>query len=859
MIAILCAAIAASPTATTLIEATVSDDLSRVAVTVTQTLTSSAGDVPIVLAAERYRHIPDDLLPSAEVELFNGSFDAGGFDDLEITIDGRRCEPRIETRPEGEAIAWCDGPARLVEIEASLDVPDRYGPFSRHASQLTLGGGWYPYVARPDAPAPAGAVDVKVSVPAERGAVIADKWFPPEPAGPRRTLAAHFDLMRIVPLVVTTKTTDVRPIAGGRALLISKRARLVDDLHLERLLSNLDEGLTEALDFAVLVDGTEAMLATAPVLIVEAPLRHDLARATNGHVLLSDHAFRLTPLDRFLRFHRFPIVREVFATMLMRANPSSDPLSIAGADAVAAWLVDRYAKEGYGEAEDVFDVLSLVSFIPAVDSMLYAPQFPFVGAFFRLIRETDPLRANLVDYPSTYPRGKLLYEKLIDRVGEKDTTIAMEAIAQGTDVTAALRVALCDDTDEFMTTWLGPYPAVQYRIADYGENDGRAFVTFERTGDAIAEPVEIAFVDDDGNRRIVKSEASRDELRTVTATLAAPLDEVILDPRGRLAEAPSVEVPSPKFDNRSDPRWRFLLNNFNLLFSPTAGTIDTALDVGYSRVRDVRWRFATRASYAPEAVSLSSRATYYFGAPLTPDRLSQWLGVVGAGEYLRPEFAGETRDALAASAALYYGWDTRRTVWAPEAGEAVRASIAYGRIFGELEDEDVTPNSVSVSVRGLKAWRFDAAHQVSVRGSLGTFLTGTPRRQLLYSLGGRRNVRGYRIDDTLGRFRGLVSGEWLHPILSDMDDNFLEMNWVTKLDGAIYADIAVIGDDPEDAFTQAPKADVGYGFRIYIDYFGVRPGVMAIDIAFPLVDGEGRFTLGPPAVYVDFAQSFLVF
>ncbi|CAN0558558.1 unnamed protein product, partial [Laminaria digitata] len=294
-------------------------------------------------------------------------------------------------------------------------------------------------------------------------------------------------------------------------------------------------------------------------------------------------------------------------------------------------------------------------------------------------------------------------------------------------------------------------------------------------------------------------------------------------------------------------RWRVLLNSFNVLYSPSANNLDTALDIGFSRVRDVRWRFAARASYAPEAVSLSGRATYRFGQAVTPDSLNQWVGMVLGGEYLRPQFAGTLDSAFALSGSVYYGYDDRRTAWAPEAGTGLRASLSASRVFGQpAEDSGVSQQAINLTLRGLRSWRLHARHQLSLRASFGAYLYGTPRVQLRYALGGRRNVRGYVVDDEVGRIRGIASAEWVHSWVPDMNLNAAWLVWVTGLDGALFADVAVIGDDLRDLGRTAPRADVGYGVRIYIDYFGVRPGVMAIDVALPLVDTQGRWSVGPP-------------
>ena len=548
------------------------------------------------------------------------------------------------------------------------------------------------------------------------------------------------------------------------------------------------------------------------------------------------------------------------------------------ADAVGAFLRDRFIHRDSGYAEDLFDVLSFWSFVPAVDSILYAPQTAFTGAYFRLADESDPFRINLVDPPSIWARGRIVYEKLKDRVGGHAAADAMGAVAAGGSIRDAVADSLggrAKEVDGFLSTWLGPYPKMQYALQGWSSEAAsgptcapapschRVVVEVRRTGEAAVEPVQVRLTDDDDNARLVWSETSSAALRTITATLAAPLDLVELDPWGRVAETPTVDVPSPKFDNRSRAKWRVLLNSFNFLASPTAGTLDTSLDIGFSRVRDVNWRFGVTAAFGPDAVTVAGRTLRRFGAAVTPDRLAQWVGVSVSGDWLRSGFGDETQSNYAAGASLFYGYDDRQTVWAPEPGTGFRAVVGYNRVFGSLAaldpDVEVTRDSVFTTVRALRSWRVEGRHQFSVRGSLGAFAFGRPQSQLLYFLGGRDAVRGYRVDEEVGRFRGITSAEWVHTLLGDVPTNAAELVWTTRLDGAFYADLAAIGDDLSGPFNRRLRADVGYGFRIYLDYFGVRPGVMAVDIAVPLLDDQGRFKVGPPAVYIDFAQSFLTF
>ena len=825
-------------------------------------LPSSARDaITIVLPADRYR-IMRELGPSEEREHFPKIFDDGGFTGVSIAIQGARCVPAERVLEDGARLLSCPGRFAAgepieVEIEATLETPERYGPMGRIGRQLTLGGGWFPVIAR-EGEAPAkGRRKLTLTIPTSMGAVIGRRYFPPIPTYGARTLERSEEDAFSLPLVVLPEFVTSRSIGGGRIVFVRKPPATDPE---RRRAKEVEGALADALRF--LAEERRALPEPEePLVVVEAPLRHDLAHATEGPVLLSDRAFRVFPVDRFYAFHRYPILREVFTALLLRRR-FAEPEHVT-ADAAGAWLLDRYVASRVGRAEDVFDVLSLWSFIPAVDSMLYAPQLPFVGAYFRLIKEEDPERPNLIDFPDPKPRGKVIYEKLLDRLGRAETDRLFEEVLVSS-LAPPIEKRLGSETEEFLATWLGPYPAVQYLLGPFssrscGERCWQAEITVERTGAAIAEPVQLLLEDDDGEERVIVAPATKAPKRTVTATLAAPLDQVTLDPQGRLAEAPSEDVPSPKLDNVSSPSWRVLLNNFNVLLAASAGQFDTAIDLGFSRVRDVHWSFAVNAGVNPAAVSLSGRATRYFGSPITPDNLSQWIGLTVAGDYLRSDFTDVAESGFALSGTLYYGYDNRRTVWAPEAGTGVRLAVDYSHVFGDSGDPLATDDALSVTARFLQSFRIAYAHQISLRASVGAYLYGRPREQLLYSLGGRRNVRGYDVGESQGRMRGIASAEWVHPLVSNENADFLEIAWLTGIDGALFADAAVIGDDLSDVTDGPVLADVGYGLRFTIDYVGARPGIMAIDLAIPLVDLDGRVSIGAPAIYIDFAQSFLLF
>jgi hypothetical protein len=446
------------------------------------------------------------------------------------------------------------------------------------------------------------------------------------------------------------------------------------------------------------------------------------------------------------------------------------------------------------------------------------------------------------------------------------------AVLKGAPLEAAIARELGGESEAraFLGQWLRPYPKVQYALAAYSSKPwscgGRACflagVEIARTGEAVKEPVEVLLRDDDGNERRVWSAVTDAPMRTVTATLASPLAYVEIDPDERIYETPTGEIPSPRYDNRSSSSWKFLINNWNISLAATAGTIDTALDIGLLHVYDVHWAYAIRASYDPAVIALEGRASYGFGDRVNPAALDQRIGLIAAGEYLRPSFGGTRESALGIATALYYAFDTRQTVWVPEGGQGVRVTLEYNHTFGQLteiaggQERALSQDSMALTLRAFQAWRLGAAHTIAIRGTAGSYLFGEPRSQLLYALGGRANVRGYNIDARLGKARGIAGAEWIHTLIPELDENAFNFAWASGLDGTLFADLAVVADDLKSIRSAPPSADVGYGLRIFLDYFGVQPGIMAVDVAFPLYDVRGNAGLGPPAVYIDFTQSF---
>jgi hypothetical protein len=854
------------------IRAEVSDDCSVVTVSsqsVVPPVAADAGGLALFLPANAYRTVPP-MTPVEERSLFPKGHSTGGFRHVVLTtwrangsVQGVPLNPTETETSTAVLLSALPSDTQRYSVRAVLDVPKMAGPLGLHRRRLTLGGLWFPWVGQVATPSLRRTIDVRVRLPAGYGALVGSRYYPPVPVASPRWVG-HREEAASVPLVLVSPDSKTLVTRSGGMRWVHPWIPASSPRHGEHrtILEVLDDGEQFLRD-----EGILAPTRDWPLVLVEAPLRHNLAHATDGGVLVSDRAFRLLPVDRLLRFHRFALLREVFTAVALRNPRIAGPYRHVIADAVGAWLLNHYAAKRLEEKEDAFDVLQLWSFIPAIDSLLYAPQLPFVEAYFRLIKEEDPLRPNLVDFPSTWPRGKVLYEKLLDRLGARRTHQAFEALFQGQALDSVLAEHLGSEHRVFLKTWLGPYPNVRYGLADYGSRalapggpyEVQVSVTHE--GDPIAEPVTVKVESEDGETRFLQLPPSDAPIRVLTATLGSALDFVEVDPFGRLSETPTEDQPSPRYDNRSTARWRFVLQSFNFALSPTAGTLNSAIDVGIAQVREVHWRYGVRVDFGPDVIGVSGRMAYAFGPAVTPDRLLHQIGLALSGEYLRPGFAATPEDAFALATTLFFRMDNRLTLWAPEAGHGLRAALSYNRVIvPRLSDASgVSEDALSLTFGALKSWRFAGLHQLSLRGTWASFLFGEPRNQILFALGGRSNVRGYGPADLLTRVRAVLGAEWVHPLVTDWNENFLYLVWVTGLDGALFVDGGFVADSLTDLGQGRFFADAGYGFRIYIDYFGARLGVLAVDVALPLVDLSGGLSVGPPAVYIDFAQSFLAF
>jgi hypothetical protein len=321
--------------------------------------------------------------------------------------------------------------------------------------------------------------------------------------------------------------------------------------------------------------------------------------------------------------------------------------------------------------------------------------------------------------------------------------------------------------------------------------------------------------------------------------LAAPLSVIEIDPRGRLLEDLPGSNDDLKFDDRQPPRWKFIYNNFGglLRFFPTLA-LDLSLDFSLSRILDLKdaLRFVVYRSESTQ-VGLTGSYTRAFGRKITAARLSSAVtGTLGAAR-IDPSFgqdvgAGSSSGTLV-SASFGWGYDDRLFSWEPFKVLSLGASAGA--------TETILDNGQVLS-QGTVAAGWESivpiadGHGLAMSlGSAITFGDLKIARQML-SAGGAGGLRGYDVENLLGRWRAITRLEYRHVFTHELNLNLLHSLYLRGIAGGLFAEAGVIS--PCESYVpngQSWGADVGYTVRIFGDWFGVSQTTINIDLAFPLV------------------------
>lgn len=778
----------------------------------------------------------------------------------------------------GEGVLWViDLPApvapgeRLVlELEYAAIVPERYGGFGCVAGQCTLLGGFYPMLAALDeagwdlaAPPQPTRFAGRMAFRSEMAAVVAGRLQ----RGSVASLAA--EPASYLPVVVAPALhASERTRRGVRLVWVSTRPPPPADDAARQILPYSEEdyaamGLGAAAQAVELLAEIGAPLpAGTELVMVEAPLRLDLALAHPRMVVASDRLFRLFPARRFRKFHGRELVRALYAEALGRRPPPAGVRAHEAplvAELAADYLTDLYTVREYRKQEFARDVLSPVSFVPAIDQLIYAPQVAFAGAYFGAIADDDAFRDDVRRFNHDRPGGRLYYHKLQDLLDPKAFGEVMRKLVLGeAGVREAAEAVHGGSLSWFFRQWAGRYPKVNYKLAGRARERlpsgrWRHTVRVEKQrwdgAEGPVEPVEVRVVDGGGGKHLLRWDGRGARGEVAFESDSGSVDLVAVDPRYRLVEASAPGSPEdPRFDNRLPPRIKFIYNSFGALLNVTDQTLALAADFSFRRVHDNR-HGVRLALFRSDAVPIGGSIGYsrYFGPKVIANRPAYGASV-GLG-VARLEFLGDPGTRLSISAGI--GADDRRVIFEPmdargwsvgarwsvtrfdeterQGGDLLKTVAAYGdatRIFTPIDGHTLVVNVEAAAVWG----------DIEARGQL-------------ISGGGPGGLRGYLPTEHFGRARVIAHGEWRGAWARDIDWNLGHWLWLRAAGMAVFADVGFLSscDSPLDLISEDSfYASAGFGFRVFYDDLGVAQGMTALDFAIPLVF-RPRECLGHPA------------
>ncbi len=805
------------------------------------------------------------------------SFNPGELRTGAITIDGEAADLEVLDHPQAgprtllrvtpkRVIAA--GARAVVELDVHVKVPTRYGPFGCVHSLCTLTGGFYPMLppddaagfALLDAPPARADYQVTVGVPRVSDVVIDGELHAVERGGqvtvalpnarqaailvgkPRyRAVEADYRGQKIVYL-----TADVKGIPPTSTQLLpyqptDRTWRVIEAA--KGALDLLDElGLPMAPGHTLRLVGGEEKL--------------ELALPLGGFVLVSDQIFDIFPLGRFLKFHELQLVRAIYDNWIderVAARERADDVAWAP-DVTASYLVDLYTLRSYRKEEFARQILSWAGFIPAIDRILYAPQIQFAAAYFYSLEDADPLRDSLRQFNNDRPTGKTVYSKLRDLLGDKGIDQVARRQLAGEPLRQAAESVRSETLDWFFRQWLRPYPAVDYRfisVSSERQAGGGVTVTAlvgkKSPGPPPVEPVEVAARDLKGHR-VVEKWDGRGLEHSYVFELAAPLDVIEIDPRGRLVEQLPGANDDLRFDDRKPARWKFIYNNFGGLvyFFPTLG-IDLSLDFSLARILDLKnsMRFII---YHTNATDIGVLADYArsFGKKITDGRLSTAFDVSLSAARINASFGQAVgrgaHPGTQIGLGVGLGYDDRLFVWEPT--KALSLSVSAGLVLTVLDNAQLlTQGTVSAGWESIVPLADGQGLALTASGAITAGDLSIARQML--AAGGDAGLRGYAIDELLGRGRVIARAEYRHVFVHDLNFNILHSLYLRGVGGGLFVEAAMVTACGSYSVDRSSFAyDVGYTLRLFADWFGVSQTTLNIDIAVPL-RREQRDCFGP--------------
>lgn len=787
--------------------------------------------------------------PDAGVNDFNRpfvypeqDFDPGRMDLLEARDAGEPTsfEPlHVADVPDGcvmrVAIApLAPGAARTLTLQFSTVVPYRFGSFGYFDEQVTLVGGWYPYLAALNADGswqvngapPLANFAVDLTMPADHDVVLNGESFQQTRQVTTRIDAVHYLSLIAAPQLLRTQSHA----PGTRIVLLRRPPRRSSRISLE---PEPDETLLAAIRAIVEHRPAGVPAPPAELMIVEAPLRMQLTVPGEGAVVVSDRAMKIAWVLR--PYHEMQIAQAVYAALLRPELAADEPSADYPwlSEGLSRVLAARFMAASHPNTRSVQDWIELFNIFAIVDRFEIAPKIPFVGAFFERAREADALHEQITTFNNDLPPGHVILGKLRQLLGDAEfDRVVDRCLAAPRPFQECAAEESGHNLDAFFSQWLQAYPDINYDLpaVQLNEPHGDAFaseVTVRRqTTRAIQEPVDVQLRSIGGRTVNLRWEGSGDQGH-LSAVTPVRMHQVVIDPDRKLIE-------TTRADNYRPPEPQIVLDSAEVEITSTEFGISNLI-VGRARY-DYRKDLAIAGFYTNRSVGADAGARYHWGEQNDPTSYRHNVyGFYGA-QALDRGFKDEQHPAVRTtghSNNLGVRYDYTNVFAYDNPTHEVHLKLfadCYDRAVGS-DYNYVDWGGSLVLTHPLWTYRTILAGEVTNGFSEPLGSSRVPL-QGLYSLGGSRSIRGIGAEHTLGRNIFLLRGELRQAIYPELDLNLLDLLVLRRAQARFFVDTGQVANAAGQVYDPSGYAvGVGIGLAAVYDVLGFFPSTAYIELA----------------------------
>lgn len=824
-----------------------------VEVSFTNTSARTLDEAVFLLFANRFATAEADRLDDFTRTLVYPAqvFDPGGLQVRDIHDGGRPTQavalPVAGLPPETfvrvPIAPLAPGATRTLRLAFQTTVPHRYGTFGMVDGQLTLLGGWHPQLVplqasgdwALDAPPALADFDVTLRPQAALDLVLNGRRAP---AGTPLVHAAvpgvHYLTLVAAPslLVAEASAGDTRLVYLHRPQALAVRV-------------SFGPPRTE-----IILDALRAIVAARPaavpappeLVVVAAPLRVDLTAAGEGDVIVSD---RLLAVQQALRpFHELQLAQAVYAEclrpLLAPREPPRDYYWVS--EGVSRLLAERWLAGRVPARRSVYDWIDLLNVFAAVDRFESTPRVPFTGAFFDNARQADPLRAQVWSVNESGPPGRVVVAKLRQQIDPPRFDPLLDACLAGAPPWRACVAAGAPhaEVEQRLATWLGPYPAIDYRVeaTDFNAPDAggarRSTVAVRRVSSRpFPEPVTVR-LRTLGGETVDLQWKSGGDVALMSATTEGTVYQAVIDPERAL-------IDDDRANNAWLPRLQVVLDAADVEVSSTefsfAAQLVTRLRYDYGK--DV----AVTGFYTNRGIGVAVGPRLHFGTPVDATRFRHNLAGFYLFEALDRSFTNDAQPGVRTGGHLggigaRYDYTTVSWADAPSHQRRLRLYVDWydknlGSDYGYLDW-----GLVASATAPLGSPRTILAGQV-FNGFSQPFNSLVPN-QGLYSLGGERSIRGIGAETELARNLFVLRTELRRELGAALDLNLHDVVVLRRLDVHLLLDTGAVSNSAGRIYNPthwAVGAGGGIGFRY--DFFGFFPASAYLQLATRLDEDQG--------------------